>query len=109
MAILMLICFIGVIALPSVLWLYALADSVRNDFDPLYAKIVWIVVLCSLPPLGTLLYFLVGRSQRTTTYPVGRIVAFCIFGIPLLMVVAYFLYSLGHLTFLPDPPDTIQI
>lgn len=109
MAILMLICFVAVIALPSVLWLYALADSVRNDFDPFYAKIVWIVVLCSLPPLGTLLYFLIGRSQRTTDYPVGRLVAFCIFVIPLLMVVTYFLYSLGHLTFLPEPPETIQI
>jgi hypothetical protein len=65
----MLVCFIAVIALPAVLWLYALADSVRNDFDPFFAKIVWIFVLCSLPPLGTLLYFLSGRCQRTTTTP----------------------------------------
>lgn len=86
-----------------------MADSVRNDFEPFFAKILWIVVLCSLPPLGTLLYFLIGRSQRTTDYPVGRLVAFCIFVIPLLMVVVSFLYSLGQLTFLPEPPDTIQI
>lgn len=109
MAIIMLMVFIALIALPSVVWLYALADAIRNDFPCFSTKIVWILVLCFFPPLGTLLYFLIGRSQRITSYPVGRLVAFCLFIVPALMVAAYFLFALGHLTFLPEPPQTIQI
>ena len=109
MALIMLMGFIAFIALPSVIWLYALADVIRNEFQIISTKIVWIIVLCLFPPLGTLLYFLVGRSQRTTNYPVGRLVVFCIFIIPVLMILSYFLYTLGHLTFFPEPPETIRI
>ncbi|NVN92605.1 MAG: PLDc N-terminal domain-containing protein [Desulfuromonadales bacterium] len=109
MALFMLLGFIAVIALPSVLWLYALADVIRNDFQVILTKIVWLIVLCAFPPLGTLLYYLIGRSQRVTCYPVGRLVFIGIFVIPIVMIITYFLYSLGHLTFLPEPPNTIQI
>ncbi len=109
MAMIMLMGFIVLIALPSVIWLYALADVIRNDFQYFSTKIVWLAVLCLFPPLGTLLYFLVGRSQRVTFYPVGRLVAFFIFIIPALMIVAYLLFSLGQLTFIPEPPKSIQI
>lgn len=109
MAFIILMGFIALIALPSVLWLYALADVIRNDFKHISTKIVWILNLCIIPPLGTILYFLIGRHQRTTNYPVGMLVVFCIFIIPVLMIVAYFLFSLGHLTFLPQPPETIRI
>jgi hypothetical protein len=109
MAMLMLMGFIALIALPSVIWLYALADVIRNDFLYFSTKIVWLAVLCLFPPLGTLLYFLVGRSQRVTFYPVGRLVAFCIFILPVLLVIAYILFSPGHLTFIPEPPKSIQI
>jgi hypothetical protein len=109
MALMMLIGFIATIAMPSVLWLYALADVVRNDFQFFSTKIVWIIVLCFFPPLGTLLYFLIGRSQRITFYPVGRIVFIFIFVIPALMILLYLLYSFGHLTFIPEPPKEIQI
>jgi hypothetical protein len=109
MALIILLGFIALIALPSVLWLYALADVIRNDFHYLSTKIVWAIVLCLFPPLGMVLYFLVGRDQRVTFYPVGRLVVLCMFLIPLLMIVAYFLFALGHLTFLPVPPKTIQI
>ena len=101
--------FIILIALPSVIWVYALADVIRNDFQNITTKMVWLFVICFFPPVGTILYFLVGRNQRTTGYPVGRVVAFCIFLIPVLMVAAYFLFSLGHLSFLPEPPETIRI
>jgi hypothetical protein len=109
MATIMLMGFIALVALPSVLWLYALADVIRNDFQYFSTKIVWAAVLCLFPPLGTVLYFIIGRNQRTTCYPVGRLVAFCILIIPVLMIVTYLLYSLGHLTFIPEPPKTIQI
>jgi len=110
MALLFFIGFIAIIALPSVLWLYALADVIINEFRSLVAKFVWALFLCFFPPLGTLLYFLVGRSQRITCYPVGRVVLICILLVPVVMVITYVLYSLGHLTFIMEPPPkTIQI
>jgi bacteriorhodopsin len=109
MAFIIFMGFIALIALPSVIWVYALIDVIRNDFKHIATKIVWIINLCIFPPLGTLLYFLIGRNQRTTHYPVGRLVFICIFIVPLLMIIAYFLFSLGHLTFLPVPPETIRI
>ena len=109
MAFIIFMGFIALIALPSVIWVYAPIDVIRNDFKHFATKIVWIINLCVFPPLGTLLYFLIGRNQRTTNYPVGRLVFICIFIVPLLMIIAYFLFSLGHLTFLPEPPETIRI
>jgi hypothetical protein len=109
MAMIILMGFIAFIALPSVIWLYGLTDVIRNDFQYFSTKIAWLIVLCFFPPLGTLLYFLIGRRQRVTHYPVGRLVGFCIFIIPVLMVVTYLLFSLGHLAFFPEPPETIQI
>jgi len=109
LAVMMLIGFILLIALPSILWLYALADVIRNDFRLFSTKLVWAAVLCLFPPLGTVLYYLIGRNQRTTFHPVGRLVFISIFAIPLLMILFYVLYSLGHLTFIPEPPREIQI
>ena len=109
MAFIIFMGFIALIALPSIIWLYALADVIRNDFKQITTKIVWIINLCVVPPLGTILYFLIGRNQRITNFPVAKIVIFWIFIFPVLLVVAYFLFSLGHLTFLPEPPETIRI
>ncbi|MDD2851912.1 MAG: PLDc N-terminal domain-containing protein [Desulfuromonadaceae bacterium] len=109
MAMIMLTGFIVLIALPSVLWLYALADVIINDFQYFTTKFVWLVVLCFFPPFGTLLYFLIGRNQRRTYYPVGRFVVLCILIVPALMIAVYILYSLGHLTFMPEPPKEILI
>jgi hypothetical protein len=109
MAVILLIGFIVLIALPSIIWLYSLADVIRNEFQNITTKIVWLLVICFFPPLGTILYFLVGRSQRTTYHPVGKLVVFSILIIPVLMVLCYFLFSLGQLHFLPEPPETIRI
>ena len=75
MALLFLTGFIAIIALPSVLWLYALADVIINDFRSLITKFVWMLFLCFFPPLGTLLYFLSknhlvpGRQSRGDLHP----------------------------------------
>ena len=95
--------------LPTVLCLYALVDVIRNDFKHFATKIGWMINLCVVPPLGTLLYFLIGRHQRTTNYPVGRLVVFCMFLIPILMIIGYLLFSSGHLNFIHEPPKIIQI
>ena len=110
MALFFLLGFIAIIALPSVLWLYALADVIINEFRSLVTKFVWTLFLCFFPPLGTLLYYLIGRSQRITYYPVGRVVVFSILFVPVVMIIAYVLYSLGHFTmFMEPPPRAIQI
>ena len=110
MALLLLIGFIAIIALPSVLWLYALADVIINEFGSLVTKFVWALFLCFFPPLGTLLYCLIGRSQRITYYPVGRLVVICILLVPVVMTIVYILYSLGNFTmFMEPPPTAIQI
>jgi hypothetical protein len=109
MATFILIGFIAFIALPSILWLYALADVAINEFQYFTTKVAWLIILCIFPPLGTILYFLVGRNQRITYYPVGKILFFIIFIIPALMILGYLLFSLGYLAFLPKPPETIQI
>ena len=110
MALFFLLAFIAVIALPSVLWLYALADVIINEFESLIIKFVWALFLCFFPPLGTLLYFLIGRSQRITWYPVGRVVVTCTLLVPVVLIIIYILYSLGHMTlFMEPPPKAIQI
>ena len=91
MALFFLLGFIAIIELPSVLWLYALADVIINEFRSLVIKFVWALFLCFFPPLGTLLYFLIGRSQRVTRYPVGRVVVITILIVPVAMVIAYLL------------------
>ncbi len=109
MALIMLLGFISLIVLPTVAWLYALVDVIRNDFKHFATKIVWLINLCICPPLGALLYFLIGRHQRTTRYPVGGLVVSCMFIIPILMIIAYLLFSSGHLNFIREPPEIIRI
>jgi hypothetical protein len=84
-------------------------DVIRNDFKHFATKIVWLINLCIFPPLGTLLYFLIGRHQRTSCRPVGSLVVFCMFIVPVLMITGYLLFSSGHLTFIHEPPRAIQI
>ena len=116
MAMLMLMGFIALIALPSVIWLYALADVAINAFRAFSTKIIWMLVLCFFPPIGTVLYFLIGRSQRRTYYPVGRFVLICILIFPIVITIAYYLQSPEPKTYIepsapstPSPSKTIQI
>jgi hypothetical protein len=93
MTLIMLLVVLAVITLPSIIWLYALADSTINTFKSFGIKIIWILVLCFFPPVGTVLYYLIGRNQRRTYYPVGRFVFICILIFPVMMTIAYYLQS----------------
>jgi ABC-type transport system involved in multi-copper enzyme maturation permease subunit len=93
MTLIMLLVVLAVITLPSIIWLYALADATVNTFKTFGVKIIWILALCCFPPVGTLLYYLIGRSQRRTYYPVGRFVLICILIFPIVMTIAYYLQS----------------
>jgi hypothetical protein len=88
----MLMVVIAVITLPSIIWLYALADATINNFNTFGIKVIWILALCFFPPVGTVLYYLIGRSQRRTHFPVGRFVLVCILIFPIVMTIAYYLF-----------------
>lgn len=45
------------------LWLIALVDILRSEFRG-NDKVVWVLVVIFFPFLGSILYFLVGRSRK---------------------------------------------
>jgi hypothetical protein len=104
---------LAVITLPAIIWLYALADVAVNSFKKFSTKIIWIIALCFFPPVGTALYYLIGRSQRRTRYPVGRFVLICILIFPVVMTMAYYLQSPRQEMLIepstPSSSKTIQI
>jgi len=103
----MLLAVLAVITLPSIIWLYALAAATINTFITFPTKIIWIVALCCFPPIGTLPYFLIGRGQRRTFYPMGRFVLICILIFPIMMTVMYYLQSSETKTYRePTAPDS---
>lgn len=50
--------------LPTILWIIALVDILKNNFQK-DNKLIWIVVVVFLPILGAVLYFIIGRNQKT--------------------------------------------
>jgi cell shape-determining protein MreD len=108
----MLLVVIAVITMPSIVWLYALADATINNFKTFTTKVIWILALCFFPPIGTVLYYLVGRTQRRTRYPVGRIVLICVLIFPIVMTIAYYLKFPEPRTYIErplSPSKTMQI
>lgn len=53
------------ILLPSVFWIIALIDILKSDFRDTNDKIIWALVVIFLPVIGSILYFLIGKSQKT--------------------------------------------
>ena len=45
------------------LWIIALVDILRSEFQG-NDKVVWVIVVIFFPFLGSILYFLVGRSRK---------------------------------------------
>jgi len=112
MTVIMFLFVLAVIALPSIIWLYALADATVNTFKTFSLKIIWILAICFFPVVGALLYYLIGRNQRRTRYPVGRFVFICILLFPIAMTIAYYLQSPESKTYIDQPSTsskTIQI
>ncbi len=44
--------------------LIALIDIIRNDFDG-DNKLLWVLIVIFLPFIGSILYFLIGKGQKT--------------------------------------------
>jgi len=47
-----------------VFWTLALVDILRHQFKGNYEKLIWVLVVLFLPILGSILYFVIGRSHR---------------------------------------------
>lgn len=48
----------------ALLPLLALVDIIRNDFRGSNDKVVWVLLVLFVPLVGSVLYFLIGRTQR---------------------------------------------
>ncbi len=49
---------------PAILWVWALIDCVTGTFSNSDSKLIWVVVIIFVPFLGSILYFIIGRSGR---------------------------------------------
>lgn len=49
--------------LPVALWIIALIDCLKSDFEK-DGKVIWVLVIVFLPILGSILYLTIGRNQR---------------------------------------------
>lgn len=56
----------GVIAM--VVWIATLVDIVRSDFTNPTNKVVWILLLVCIAPLGVILYYLIGTGQKMPSH-----------------------------------------
>jgi len=45
------------------LWIIALVDILRSNFQG-NDKVVWVIVVIFFPLLGSILYFIIGRSRK---------------------------------------------
>lgn len=59
-----LLIILSMVLFPSIFWLWALIDVVKNEFEPEKNKLVWLLVVALLPFVGSLLYFFIGRAQK---------------------------------------------
>lgn len=54
-----------IIAIAAIFWIYSLVDVIRSDFTNSRKKTMWLLLLIFLAPLGTILYLMIGRSQKS--------------------------------------------
>jgi len=48
------------------LWIYAIVDVVRSEFKGENDKLIWLLLVILLPFVGTILYFTIGKDQKTS-------------------------------------------
>ncbi|SNB44982.1 Phospholipase_D-nuclease N-terminal [Geobacter sp. DSM 9736] len=62
----MMFVFWLIFAAGFVVWLWALVDILRHEFSG-NNKLIWLLVVISLPLLGVLLYWFIGREQKVSS------------------------------------------
>jgi hypothetical protein len=48
----------------AIVWIIALVDILRSDFKDSNEKLIWVLLVIFLPFLGSILYFVIGRSRK---------------------------------------------
>ena len=60
--------FFGMIGLGlTVLWVLAIVEIIRSEFQDKTERIIWLLLVILLPFLGTILYLMIGRKSRLST------------------------------------------
>lgn len=52
-----------VLGIPGIIWLIALIDCLKSEFKG-NQKLIWILVIILVPFLGSILYLIMGRSDK---------------------------------------------
>lgn len=50
--------------IPALLWLWAIVNLLKSDFSSSAVKIIWALLIIFIPPVGVLLYLIIGRGQK---------------------------------------------
>ena len=53
------------VAIAAIFWIYSLVDVIRSDFTISRKKTMWLLLLVFFAPVGTILYLIIGRSQKS--------------------------------------------
>ena len=68
--------FIAVIIVLAIslflVWLVTIIDIVKSDFKKDVDKIVWFLFVMIIPPIGAVLYLIIGRFQKTKASSFSR-------------------------------------
>lgn len=48
----------------AILWIISLIDVIKNEYEGSNTKIMWLVILLLIAPLGTILYQFIGKKQK---------------------------------------------
>lgn len=51
-----------------VIWIWCIIDAIKSDFQNDTQKIIWIILLVTVPVIGAILYLLIGREQQTDRF-----------------------------------------
>ena len=46
-------------------WIWALIDCLKSDFSDSSTKLIWILVIIFVPIIGSILYLVIGRGQKS--------------------------------------------
>jgi len=55
--------FLIIISLIAILNLFAIIEILKNEFRGTNDKLIWLVVIILLAPIGVLFYYFIGRKQ----------------------------------------------
>ncbi len=57
---LMMIIMLGILAI----FIYAIVDVIKSEFENSINKVIWLLLILFLGPIGIILYFIIGRKQK---------------------------------------------